>query len=73
MILERRLLTDDPMTLQKISEKFGISRERIRQIESNLLKKLRKYIEETDPEIMVFAQASVPQEKALAKIYAKQS
>jgi RNA polymerase sigma-32 factor len=71
MILERRLLTDDPMTLQKISESFGISRERIRQIESNLLKKLRKYIEETDPEMMVFAGASVPQEKALAKIYAQ--
>lgn len=71
MILERRLLTDDPMTLQKISEKFGISRERIRQIESNLLKKLRKYIEETDPEMMVFARASAPQEKALAKIHAQ--
>ena len=39
MILEKRLLTDDPLTLQKISEKFGISRERIRQIESNLLRK----------------------------------
>lgn len=71
MILERRLLTDDPMTLQKISEKFGISRERIRQIESNLLKKLRKYIEETDPEIMVFARAAKPQEKALATISAR--
>jgi len=70
MILERRLLTDDPLTLQKISEKFGISRERIRQIESNLLKKLRKYIEETDPEMMVFAGASVPQEKALARAHA---
>ena len=73
MILEERLLTDDPMTLQKISEKFGISRERIRQIESNLLKKLRKYIEENDPEIMVFARAEVPQEKALAKMYARKN
>lgn len=69
MILERRLLTDDPLTLQKISEKFGISRERIRQIESNLLRKMRKYIEETDPEIMIFATGPVPQERALAKIY----
>ena len=69
MILERRLLTDDPLTLQKISEQFGISRERIRQIESNLLKKLRKYIEETDPEMMIFATGVIPKEKALAKIY----
>ncbi len=69
MILEKRLLTDDPLTLQKISEKFGISRERIRQIESNLLRKMRKYIEETDPEIMIFATGPVPQERALAKVY----
>jgi len=70
MILERRLLTDDPLTLQKISESFGISRERIRQIESNLLKKMRKHIEETDPEIMIFASGAVPRERAMAKIYA---
>ncbi len=59
MILEKRLLTDDPLTLQKISEQFGISRERIRQIECNLLRKMRKYIEESDPEIMVFADSQV--------------
>lgn len=69
MILERRLLTDDPLTLQKISEKFGISRERIRQIESNLLRKMRKHIEETDPEIMVFARGSALQEKSAAGMY----
>ncbi len=68
MILERRLLTDDPLTLQKISENFGISRERIRQIESNLLRKMRKYIEESDPEMMIFATGSVVQERALAKL-----
>ncbi len=59
MILEKRLLTDDPLTLQKISEQFGISRERIRQIESNLLRKMRKHIEESDPEIKVFADSHV--------------
>lgn len=69
MILERRLLTDDPLTLQKISENFGISRERIRQIESNLLRKMRKYIEDSDPEMMVFAATPVAQERALATIY----
>jgi RNA polymerase sigma-32 factor len=68
MILEKRLLTDDPLTLQKISEMFGISRERIRQIESNLLRKMRKYIEERDPEIMIFATGALPRQKALAKV-----
>ncbi len=59
MILEKRLLTDDPLTLQKISEQFGISRERIRQIESNLLRKMRKHIEESDPEIKVFTSSQM--------------
>lgn len=54
MILEKRLLTDDPLTLQAISDTFGISRERIRQIEANLLKKLRKVILEEAPDILAF-------------------
>ncbi|MEN6437582.1 MAG: RNA polymerase factor sigma-32 [Syntrophobacter sp.] len=45
-IFEKRLLTEDPMTLQRIGEKFGISRERVRQIESRLKKKLKGYLEE---------------------------
>ncbi len=61
MILEKRLLTDDPLTLQKISEKFGISRERIRQIEAKLLKKIRKHIEDNEPELMGFSTKSTLQ------------
>ncbi len=68
MILERRLLTDEPLTLQKISENFGISRERIRQIESNLLKKMKKHIEETDPEIMIFAAGALPRQRAMERM-----
>jgi RNA polymerase sigma-32 factor len=40
-IVERRLLTDEPSTLQELADSYGISRERVRQIESNALKKLR--------------------------------
>jgi RNA polymerase sigma-32 factor len=40
-IVEHRLMADEPMTLQEIGERFGISRERARQIESNVLRKLR--------------------------------
>lgn len=32
---------DEPMTFQEISEHFGISRERVRQIETKTMKKLR--------------------------------
>ncbi len=66
MILEKRLLTDDPLTLQKISERFGISRERIRQIEASLLKKIRKHIEEHAPELMGFSTLDAVQKRSFA-------
>ena len=53
-ILEERLLTDEPMTLQNIADKFAISRERVRQIEVNLLKKMKKYLEAEMPDIVDF-------------------
>ena len=40
-IIEKRILTDSPETLEKLSRKFGISRERVRQIEKNALNKIR--------------------------------
>ena len=54
MILEERLLTDEPLTLQNIADKFAISRERVRQIEVNLLKKMKKYLEAEMPDIVDF-------------------
>lgn len=54
MILEKRLLTDEPLTLQNIADMFVISRERVRQIEVNLLKKMRKYLEDEMPDIVDF-------------------
>ncbi len=52
MILEQRLLTDEPLTLQNIADKFDISRERVRQIEVNLLKKMKVYLEAEMPDIV---------------------
>lgn len=49
-IFRNRLIVDDPMTLQEIGDEFGISRERVRQIEKRLLGKLRTYLEEELPE-----------------------
>jgi RNA polymerase sigma-32 factor len=45
-IFDQRLLTENPMTLQEIGGRFGISRERVRQIESRLKHKLKTYLEE---------------------------
>lgn len=44
-ILEVRLTSDSPTTLREIGAEFGISRERIRQIESKLLQRVREAIE----------------------------
>lgn len=43
-ILEKRLLTDTPVTLREIGEQYGITRERVRQIEARLLQKIRKHL-----------------------------
>jgi RNA polymerase sigma-32 factor len=40
-ILQRRWMTDDKATLHELADKYGVSAERIRQIESNALGKLR--------------------------------
>lgn len=43
-ILEHRLLTDEPITLREIGEKYDITRERVRQIEARLLQKIRDHL-----------------------------
>jgi RNA polymerase sigma-32 factor len=45
-IVKNRLSSDDPMTLQEIGSNFGISRERTRQIEEALIKKLKRELED---------------------------
>jgi len=46
VIFEQRLVADDPKTLQEIGADFGVSRERVRQIEKRLRGKLRRHLEE---------------------------
>jgi RNA polymerase sigma-32 factor len=41
-ILENRLLSDEPMTLQEIGDKYKITREAARQMETRLIQKIRK-------------------------------
>ena len=44
IIFNDRILSDDPLTLQQIGDKEGISRERARQIEARILKKLKEFV-----------------------------
>jgi RNA polymerase sigma-32 factor len=46
-ILQQRWLIDDKAaTLHVLAEKYGVSAERVRQLEKNAMKKLRQYMEE---------------------------
>ena len=44
-ILERRLLAEEPVTLQEIGDVLQISRERVRQIEESVKRKLKSEVE----------------------------
>ncbi|MDH3443118.1 MAG: RNA polymerase factor sigma-32 [Deltaproteobacteria bacterium] len=44
VIYRQRLLNEEPLTLREIGEKYGISRERVRQIEERVKKKLKAYL-----------------------------
>ncbi|MBI3794779.1 MAG: sigma-70 family RNA polymerase sigma factor [Nitrospinae bacterium] len=54
MILFSRLLSDDPLTLATIGERFGVSREAMRQAEERLMARLKKHLEEKVPGIKDF-------------------
>ena len=49
-ILEKRVLSESPQSLQELGEERGVTREAVRQAEQRLLKKFRIYIEEQMPE-----------------------
>jgi RNA polymerase sigma-32 factor len=43
-IFDERLVADEPLTLQELGDRFGISRERVRQLEQRLTGRLREYL-----------------------------
>jgi RNA polymerase sigma-32 factor len=51
-ILANRILADDPDTLQDIADRFGITREAIRQAEKRLLGRLQKFVQEKYPDLI---------------------
>jgi len=49
-IFENRMLSECPLTLRELGEKYGISPERVRQIEGEILKKIRAFLREEIPD-----------------------
>jgi len=47
LIFDKRMVAEDPLTLQELGDEFGVSRERVRQLESRIAGKLRTFLKET--------------------------
>jgi RNA polymerase sigma-32 factor len=43
-ILDLRIYSDTPMTLQSLGDRLGLSRERVRQLEKQIMEDLRHYL-----------------------------
>jgi RNA polymerase sigma-32 factor len=43
-ILRNRILSETPLTLEDLGRKYGITKERTRQLEARLIKRLREYV-----------------------------
>lgn len=53
-ILEQRIVAQDPLTLKKLGEQYGVSRERIRQIEANIIHKLQLFFKTEIPDYQAY-------------------
>jgi RNA polymerase sigma-32 factor len=51
IIFESRLMAEEPLTLQEIGDQYAISRERVRQIEERVKKKLKAYLVAECPDV----------------------
>ena len=54
-IFEKRLMADEPMTLQEIGDQYGVSRERARQIEAALIARMKEFMREAIPDFDLVA------------------
>jgi len=57
-IFDSRIFSDSPVTLQEIGDRYGISRERVRQVEKNVMKKIREYFKQELPDFKSYIDTS---------------
>jgi RNA polymerase sigma-32 factor len=55
-IFDNRIFSESPVTLQEIGDRYGISRERVRQVEKNVIKKMREYIRREIPDFEAYTE-----------------
>lgn len=54
-IFDLRIFSDTPVTLQEIGDRYGISRERVRQVEKNVIKKMREFFKNEIPDYAAYS------------------
>jgi RNA polymerase sigma-32 factor len=54
-IFELRIYSDEPLTLQEIGEKYDISRERVRQVEKSITKRLKDFFKKEVPDFYLYS------------------
>ena len=57
-ILRNRILAEERLTLQQIGDEFELTRERVRQIEAQLVKRIREFMRERLVDFDYFAPES---------------
>jgi RNA polymerase sigma-32 factor len=57
-IFDLRIFSDNPVTLQEIGDRYGISRERVRQVEKNIIKKMREFFKKEIPDFASYTEGS---------------
>ncbi len=55
VIFNQRLVSENPMTLQEIGEKYGFTKERARQIEEQLKNRLKEFVKSHYPDYKLLA------------------
>ena len=55
-ILDQRILSEDPLSLQELGDQRGVTREAVRQAEQRLIRKFKTFIEENMPEAADYSQ-----------------
>jgi len=51
-IFDNRIMSDNPITLQELGDKYNISRERVRQIQVKIVNNIKKWLMEEIPDFM---------------------
>ena len=57
VIFQERLVSEKPLTLQELGDKYGVTKERARQIEEQIKGRLRQYVKDNFPDYDILTES----------------